>query len=209
LVAWEEMASSALLAAGPFSSQCAKASSFSMQGGNQINSFRFGSSESLFLSPFPLSLRNECVTKATGRDSRSAITAKSLNADQKKVRKGGLHLGQSCRLSCCFKGPLVQRPGFSRQQPKRGAEDEETGGFSKGLGLHEGSESKRRWRTQAVSTDAPPQTLESEKEEKKGQMNWAKQWYPVAVVEDLDPKKPKGIMVLGRRLVLWRDQEKK
>jgi hypothetical protein len=203
------MASSALLAAGSSSSQCAKASFLCMQGGDSANSFRFGSSDSPFLSPFPLSLRNKFVTKATGSDYRSAIEAKNLNAGQKKVRKGGLHLGQNCRLSCCFKGPLVQRPGSSRQQQERGVEEKEIGGFSEGLGFHEGSEGKRRWRTQAVSTDAPPQTLESEKEEKKGQMNWAKQWYPVAVVEDLDPKKPKGIMALGRRLVLWRDQEKK
>ncbi|KAK9843752.1 hypothetical protein WJX81_004916 [Elliptochloris bilobata] len=34
--------------------------------------------------------------------------------------------------------------------------------------------------------------------------NWLKQWYPLAVVADLDPARPHGVQLLGRRLVLWR-----
>lgn len=34
---------------------------------------------------------------------------------------------------------------------------------------------------------------------------WTKQWYPVAVVEFLDPSRPHGIQLLGKHLVLWRD----
>ncbi len=34
---------------------------------------------------------------------------------------------------------------------------------------------------------------------------WTKQWYPLAVVEFLDPKRPYAVQLLGRDLVLWRD----
>ena len=34
---------------------------------------------------------------------------------------------------------------------------------------------------------------------------WTKQWYPVAVVEFLDPNRPHAIQVLGKDMVLWRD----
>ncbi|MEM8807921.1 MAG: Rieske 2Fe-2S domain-containing protein [Cyanobacteria bacterium P01_G01_bin.38] len=34
---------------------------------------------------------------------------------------------------------------------------------------------------------------------------WAKQWYPVAVIEFLDPSRPHAIQLLGKDLVLWRD----
>ncbi|NET60683.1 MAG: Rieske 2Fe-2S domain-containing protein [Symploca sp. SIO2E6] len=34
---------------------------------------------------------------------------------------------------------------------------------------------------------------------------WTKQWYPLAVVEFLDPSRPHGIQLLGKELVLWRD----
>ncbi|BDA41303.1 Protein TIC 55, chloroplastic [Coccomyxa sp. Obi] len=37
--------------------------------------------------------------------------------------------------------------------------------------------------------------------------DWAKQWYPLAFVEDLDPKVPHAMELLGQRLVLWRDAE--
>ena len=38
--------------------------------------------------------------------------------------------------------------------------------------------------------------------------DWARQWYPVAFVDDLDPTKPHPIELLGKRLVLWRDAQK-
>lgn len=37
------------------------------------------------------------------------------------------------------------------------------------------------------------------------QFQWTKQWYPVAVIEFLDPKRPHRIQVLGIDMVLWRD----
>lgn len=38
------------------------------------------------------------------------------------------------------------------------------------------------------------------------QFQWTQQWYPVAVVEFLDPKRPHAIQLLGKELVMWRDQ---
>ena len=35
---------------------------------------------------------------------------------------------------------------------------------------------------------------------------WTKQWYPVAVADFLDSKKPHSIQLLGKELVLWRDK---
>lgn len=37
--------------------------------------------------------------------------------------------------------------------------------------------------------------------------DWAHQWYPVASPEDMDPSRPHAISILGRELVLWRDQQ--
>lgn len=34
---------------------------------------------------------------------------------------------------------------------------------------------------------------------------WTKQWYPVAVVEYLDPSQPNSMQLLGKDIVLWRD----
>ena len=35
---------------------------------------------------------------------------------------------------------------------------------------------------------------------------WTQQWYPVAVIDDLDPKRPHAIQLLGKSLVIWRDR---
>ncbi|KAI8475277.1 MAG: Rieske-domain-containing protein [Monoraphidium minutum] len=35
--------------------------------------------------------------------------------------------------------------------------------------------------------------------------DWAKQWYALAVVSDLDPRKPFATKLLGREIVIWRD----
>ncbi|MGL5135588.1 MAG: Rieske 2Fe-2S domain-containing protein [Planktothrix sp.] len=37
------------------------------------------------------------------------------------------------------------------------------------------------------------------------QFQWTKQWYPVAVVEFLDPTRPHAMQLLGEDIVLWRD----
>ncbi|MEQ8538987.1 MAG: Rieske 2Fe-2S domain-containing protein [Coleofasciculus sp. D1-CHI-01] len=42
-------------------------------------------------------------------------------------------------------------------------------------------------------------------EEDSEQFQWTKQWYPMAVVEFLDPSRPHPIQLLGKDLVLWRD----
>ncbi len=34
---------------------------------------------------------------------------------------------------------------------------------------------------------------------------WTQQWYPVAVIEFLDPRKPHAFQLLGKDVVLWRD----
>jgi phenylpropionate dioxygenase-like ring-hydroxylating dioxygenase large terminal subunit len=39
--------------------------------------------------------------------------------------------------------------------------------------------------------------------------SWAKQWYPVAVIDYLDASSPHGIQLLGKNLVLWRDGSQK
>ena len=40
----------------------------------------------------------------------------------------------------------------------------------------------------------------------EAQFQWTKQWYPVAVVEFLDPGCPHSLQVLGIDIVLWRDR---
>jgi phenylpropionate dioxygenase-like ring-hydroxylating dioxygenase large terminal subunit len=42
-------------------------------------------------------------------------------------------------------------------------------------------------------------------EHKEEVFQWTKQWYPVAVVDFLDPSRPHAIQLLGKDLVLWRD----
>ncbi|KAK9814221.1 hypothetical protein WJX72_002503 [[Myrmecia] bisecta] len=36
---------------------------------------------------------------------------------------------------------------------------------------------------------------------------WTKQWYPLAIASDLDPKKPFGTKLLGKELVIWQDAQ--
>ena len=38
---------------------------------------------------------------------------------------------------------------------------------------------------------------------------WTKQWYPVAVVKFLDPSRPHSMQLLGKNMVLWRDNQGK
>ena len=35
---------------------------------------------------------------------------------------------------------------------------------------------------------------------------WERHWYPVALIEDLDPNRPTGFELLGIPLVLWKDE---
>ena len=47
--------------------------------------------------------------------------------------------------------------------------------------------------------------IELLKEENVEIFQWTKQWYPVAVVDYLDPSRPHALQLLGKDLVLWRD----
>ena len=46
-------------------------------------------------------------------------------------------------------------------------------------------------------------SVEQYKEE--GNFQWTKQWYPIAVVDFLEPSRPHGMQLLGKDIVLWRD----
>ncbi len=56
--------------------------------------------------------------------------------------------------------------------------------------------------SQTQQTNAHPLADPSDRD---GQFQWTKQWYPVAVVEFLDPDRPHAIQVIGIDMVLWRD----
>lgn len=62
---------------------------------------------------------------------------------------------------------------------------------------------------QSVSTSSRSAILmlQVRTEAEKDTYDWAKQWYPLAFVEDLDPKIPHPMELLGERLVLWRDAD--
>ncbi len=42
-----------------------------------------------------------------------------------------------------------------------------------------------------------------------GSFNWQKQWYPVAVIDLLDPQKPHPTQLLGVDIVVWRNGDNK
>ena len=42
-----------------------------------------------------------------------------------------------------------------------------------------------------------------------GSFNWTKQWYPVAVIDLLDPKKPHPTQLLGVDIIVWKDGDGK
>jgi len=45
----------------------------------------------------------------------------------------------------------------------------------------------------------------SDRQPEKEQFQWTKQWYPVATIEFLDPTRPHAMQLLGKDIVLWRD----
>lgn len=49
----------------------------------------------------------------------------------------------------------------------------------------------------------------SEQIEAEQKLVWDEQWYPVAIIADLDPKRPVPIHLLGKSLVIWADAEGK
>lgn len=47
--------------------------------------------------------------------------------------------------------------------------------------------------------------IEQHQQQEDATFQWTKQWYPVAVVEFLDPTRPHAMQLLGKDVVLWRD----
>ncbi|XP_025879547.1 protochlorophyllide-dependent translocon component 52, chloroplastic-like isoform X2 [Oryza sativa Japonica Group] len=81
---------------------------------------------------------------------------------------------------------------------------------------HTSGERRRRLSmpASAVAAETPPPHARAEEEEEaapavgggeEGRFEWLDQWYPVAPVCDLDPRKPHGKMVMGLRVVAWFD----
>ena len=54
-------------------------------------------------------------------------------------------------------------------------------------------------------TESIDQSTEQLNPKQQETFQWTKQWYPVAVIEFLNPSRPHGIQLLGKELVLWRD----
>jgi phenylpropionate dioxygenase-like ring-hydroxylating dioxygenase large terminal subunit len=54
-----------------------------------------------------------------------------------------------------------------------------------------------------IATDNATTFVENQAETDSFQ--WHQQWYPIAVIEFLDPTKPHPVQLLGKNLVLWRD----
>lgn len=52
--------------------------------------------------------------------------------------------------------------------------------------------------------DRQPQAIDRLKIDDSS-FQWTKQWYPVAVIESLDTTRPHSVLLLGKSLVLWRD----
>jgi len=62
----------------------------------------------------------------------------------------------------------------------------------------------------AAGSQVPSQqssAAESTPDQRPGpKFNWYKQWYPVAIIDQLDPAVPSKVQLLGMDLVLWRDK---
>lgn len=61
-----------------------------------------------------------------------------------------------------------------------------------------------------VSAVAKPRTETPQKlESRTAKFDWSKQWYPVAIVKDLEEDQPLAITVIGRPLAVWWDNSAK
>lgn len=73
-------------------------------------------------------------------------------------------------------------------------------------------------RVAAPPTIEPEQSIsETEKDETEDEFgeesssskfSWRDHWYPVSLIEDLDPRLPTPFQLLGREIVLWYDKSK-
>ena len=43
----------------------------------------------------------------------------------------------------------------------------------------------------------------------QSQFSWTKQWYPISPVSYLEPSRPHAVTLLGKKLVIWRDNQQK
>jgi pheophorbide a oxygenase len=76
--------------------------------------------------------------------------------------------------------------------PEKGAEEENDDGESVG--------------TRDVVEDENIQER-PEKREEEAAFVWRENWYPVSLIEDLDSSVPTPFQLLGRELVVWKDQQ--
>lgn len=51
-----------------------------------------------------------------------------------------------------------------------------------------------------------PEEQQQEKSS-EGVFQWRDHWYPVSLIEDLDPAVPTPFQLLGRELVVWQDKQ--
>lgn len=56
------------------------------------------------------------------------------------------------------------------------------------------------------SPDGEFYQVEDDDERSDSKFSWRDHWYPVSLIEDLDPKIPTPFQLLGRDLVLWKDR---
>ncbi|EIE23397.1 hypothetical protein COCSUDRAFT_47272 [Coccomyxa subellipsoidea C-169] len=88
---------------------------------------------------------------------------------------------------------------------RRGVCQQRTFTGQESVWCHPGFTASRTLSRHAAILDAPPKTEPSQEAEKEGTFVWARQWYPLAFVEDLDPGRPHAMELLGKRLVIWYD----
>jgi hypothetical protein len=58
-----------------------------------------------------------------------------------------------------------------------------------------------------IASDTQQETLLQKQQPSSCRFEWYKSWYPVAVLEDLDPDVPQPVSLLGMNLVVWRDRD--
>lgn len=60
-------------------------------------------------------------------------------------------------------------------------------------------------RTSGTSAVAPAPQLRQEPDPQPGRVDWRRQWYAVAMADDVDSSRPYAVTVLGTPLCIWRD----
>lgn len=53
-----------------------------------------------------------------------------------------------------------------------------------------------------VGSQATPEGSQSDQK-----YAWTKQWYPIAIAEDLETYRPNAITLLGKKMVIWMDKD--